>query len=287
MMMKLGFLGPRGTFTEEALRSSVPADKYETVPFSSIQEVIAAVERQEVDKGLVAIENSVEGSVNATLDMMAFDANLLIEEEIVTPVTHNLIGPAGLKPEETKSIVSHPQATAQCRAYIMRRFPGVTIEAANSTAEAVKMVAETGREQTAAIGTALAADLYGLTVLESHIQDFVDNQTRFVILGRDMPAPTSFDKTSIVCFIFEDKPGSLLQILQEFAYRSINLTKIQSRPTRKALGEYCFFVDMEGHVDDELVSEALKCLRCKLRQVKLLGSYPRAPVLRSNSVRLG
>ncbi len=275
---KIGFLGPPGTFTEEALIAAVGPDKYKLVPLASIQEVVAAVERQDVDKGIVPIENSIEGSVNATLDMLAFEANLLIEQEIVKPVDNNLIGRRGTKPDQVRTIISHPQAAAQCRGYIAREFPGAAVEAANSTAEAVKIVAERGDHQAVAVGTTLAAKLYGLSVLERKIQDFPDNQTRFVIVGRQMPKRSGYDKTSIVCFIFENRPGSLLQILQEFAYRSINLTKIQSRPTRKALGDYCFFLDMEGHVEDENVAEALKCLRCKIRQAKLLGSYPRARV---------
>ena len=275
MSRKIGFLGPSGTFTEEALRTT-DIEGAKLVPLPSIQEVIAAVERRDVNKGIVAIENSIEGSVNTTLDMLAFEANLLIGAEIVNSVSHNLIGIRGAKKDKAQTIISHPQATAQCRGYLMRETAGATIEAANSTAEAVKIVAERGDEETMAIGTSLAAKIYGLSILQKKIQDFADNQTRFVIVGREMSKRTGRDKTSIVCFIRKDRPGSLLQILQELAYRSINLTKIQSRPTRKALGDYCFFLDMEGHVEDENIADALKCLRCKIRQVKVLGSYPRA-----------
>lgn len=276
MSNKIGFLGPRGTFHEEAVRSSSILNGSELVSFSSIQDVIAAVERQEVDKGLVAIENLIEGSVNTTLDMLAFDVNLLIEKEIINSVSHNLIGPAGLDKARVEQVISHPHATAQCRAYLMRELPQAKIGATNSTAEAVRMVAEESDGRTAAIGTALAAEVYGVSVLDASIQDVAQNQTRFVLIGREISPATGSDKTSIVCFILEDRPGSLLSILQEFAYRGINLTKIVSRPTRKALGEYCFFVDLEGHVEEPNVADALKCLRCKLRQVKLLGSYPRA-----------
>ncbi len=275
-MSKIGYLGPKGTFTEEALRSVGTAEGDELVAFQSIQDVIAGVERGDADKGIVAIENSIEGSVNTTLDMLAFDANLLIEKEIVRAISHNLIGPRDADRDEIGTIISHPQATAQCRAYLMREFPKALIEAANSTAEAVSLIAASERRDAAAIGTTLAAETYGLEIIDRGIEDMPGNQTRFVIVGREMPGPSGADKTSIVCFIVEDKPGSLLQILQEFAYRNINLTKIQSRPTRQALGDYCFFVDLEGHVEDEQVDEALKCLRGKLRQVKLLGSFPRA-----------
>lgn len=278
MKQKIALLGPAGTLTEEALRKSLDLTNKELVFYNSIQEVIAAVEKREVDKGFVAIENSIEGSVNQTLDMLAFETNLLIEQEFICSVAQNLIVPKNLKKQDIQAIISHPQASAQCRLYLMREFPGVPILAANSTAEAARLVANEPEKKMAAIGTALAAKLYGLKIMAKNIQDFADNQTRFVLLGDKISPRTGYDKTSIVCFIYEDKPGSLLQILQEFAYRYINLTKIQSRPTRKALGEYCFFVDMEGHIEDQPVAEALKCLNCKLRKVKVLGSYPRARV---------
>lgn len=278
MSLKIGFLGPAGTFTEQALHSSYSLNGAEVVPLPSIQDVIAAVERRDVEKGIVAIENSVEGSVNTTLDMLAFDVELKIEKEIISSVRHNLLGRADLDKSEIEVVISHPQATAQCRRYMMREVPGAAIKAANSTAEAVEIVARDGHGRWAAIGTKLAAKLYGLTILDEGIQDVAGNQTRFVVLGRSSAQRTGFDKTSIVCFIHEDRPGSLLAILQEFADRNINLTKIASRPTRGALGEYCFFVDLEGHVDDPTIAEALKCLRSKLTEVKLLGSYPRASV---------
>ncbi len=276
MSFKIGFLGPAGTFTQEALRRAYSSNEVDTVPFPSIQDVIAAVERRAVEKGIVAIENSIEGSVNTTLDMLAFDVQLKIEKEMIIPISHNLLGRSGLNRADIEVVMSHPQATAQCRAYLMRELPKAKIEASNSTAEAAKIVAGANGKAWAAIGTKLAAKLYDLSVLDTDIHDVVGNQTRFVLLGRGTPAPTGFDKTSIVCFIQEDRPGSLLSILQEFADRNINLTKIASRPTRQALGEYCFFVDLEGHAEDELIADALKSLHVKLREVKVLGSYPRA-----------
>lgn len=271
----IGFLGPYGTFTEEALLKLIDSERQEPVPYASIQEVIAAVERNEVDKGFVAIENSIEGSVNTTLDMLTFEADVFIEKEAVAAISHNLIGPKNISKNQVEKIISHPQATAQCRGYLTENFPRAAVEAANSTAEAAKIVSERD-DSYAAIGTVLAAEIYGLKVLDKNIQDFKDNQTRFVLLGREASPPTGSDKTSIVCFIKQDRPGSLLEILQEFAGRDINLTKIQSRPTRKALGEYYFFIDMEGHIDDSTVAGAIDSLRGKLREVKLLGSYPRA-----------
>ncbi|MDI6891669.1 MAG: prephenate dehydratase [Actinomycetota bacterium] len=275
MAIRIGYLGPQGTFTEEALLSAIPLEGKELVSYSTEQEVIYAVERKEADKGIVPIENSIEGSVNVTLDMLTFEASLLIEREIITPIRHYLISSPGMSLKDVSLLISHPQATAQCRGYLAGNLPNIPVVAANSTAEAVKRAAEEGRT-VAAIGTRLAAELNGLVILDSDIQDFKDNKTRFVIVGREAAPRTGNDKTSMVCFIYEDRPGSLLQILQEFAYRYINLTKIQSRPTKKALGDYCFWIDMEGHLEDEAIASAIKCLRCKLRDVKVLGSYPKA-----------
>ena len=273
--MQIGFLGPRGTFTEEALLSVMPVDEENLIPYPTEAMVLHAVEKGEVDKGIVPIENSIEGSVNATLDVLAFEVNLLIEKEIVIPVVHNLIGREGLDLASVKRVVSHPQATSQCRRYLEEKLPRVPIVAASSTAEAVKLVAEENGKSVA-IGPKLAARLYGLSVIEADIADFEENKTRFVLVGKELAKPTGNDKTSVVCFIAEDHPGALLQILNEFAYENINLTKIQSRPTRKALGDYCFFIDMEGHVEDRPVKTALKFLRYRIKEVKVLGSYPRA-----------
>lgn len=275
MSKKVGFLGPRGTFTEEALLSVMKVDLDDLIPFPTERDVIRAVDKGKVAKGIVPIENSIEGSVNSTLDTLAFEAGSVIEREVVISTRHNLIGRKSTHLEDVSTIISHPQATAQCRKYIHKKLPKATVLAANSTAEAVKQVGE-GTSGMVAIGTALAAQIYSLAVLEEDIEDFKDNKTRFVIVGREPASHSGSDKTSLVCFIYEDRPGSLLQILQEFSYRYINLTKIQSRPTKKGLGSYCFWVDLEGHQEDEPISSAIKCLKCKLRGVKVLGSYPRA-----------
>lgn len=271
----IAFLGPPGTYSEEALLKLIDGEPHKLAPQTSIQEVIAAVEKGAADKGFVPIENSIEGSINTTLDMLTFEANVLIEREEVISISNNLLSGKDVSKDKLETIISHPQATAQCRGYLANNFPGIRIEAANSTAEAAKIVAGRG-DNSAAIGTVLAAEIYGLKVLERNIQDFKDNQTRFVLLGDEASPRTGRDKTSVVCFIKQDRPGSLLEILQEFAGRGINLTKIQSRPTRKALGEYYFFIDMEGHIEDEPIAAAIESLRGKLREVKLLGSYPRA-----------
>jgi prephenate dehydratase len=271
-MVRRAFLGPAGTFTEEALLS-LGTGGVEPVPCATIGEVFAAVTSGECADGVVPIENSVEGSVNETLDALAFDHELHVTAEFVRDIHHALVTAPGVRLEDVTAVVSKPEATGQCRAWLAANLPGRAAVAANSTAEAVqRAVAEPGL---AAIGTALAADLYGATVLHRAIEDFEGNQTRFVVIGRGIGERTGNDKTSLALFMQRNKPGALLMILSEFAYGQIDLTKIQSRPTKKQLGEYMFFVDLAGHVDDPQIALALECLRLKLREVKVIGSYPR------------
>ena len=267
------FLGPAGTFTEEALLS-MGMDDMELVPRVSIPDVFDAVESGDADCGIVPIENSIEGSVTATLDMLVFESALKIRGELVRDIHHALIVAPGLGVEQIEKIVSHPQASAQCRRWLARVLAGRPVMAANSTSEAVeKAVKEPG---VAAIGTELAAKLHGGEILFRAIEDHEQNKTRFVLLGKETMAPTGDDKTSLACFIHKDQPGALLQILQEFAYRYLNLTKIQSRPTKEGLGDYMFFIDVEGHQADDNLAKAIECLRCKIADVKVLGSYPMA-----------
>jgi prephenate dehydratase len=272
-MARRAFLGPAGTFTEEALLS-LGVDGVEPVPYATIGEVFAAVASGECESGVVPIENSVEGSVNETLDALAFDHELHVTAEVVRDIHHALVVAPGVSLANVTAIVSKPEATAQCRAWLAGHLGGRPAVAANSTAEAVqRAIAEPGL---AAIGTRLAADLYGGDVLADAIEDYAGNQTRFVVVGRGISERTGHDKTSLALFMQRNKPGALLMILSEFAYGQIDLTKIQSRPTKKQLGEYMFFVDLEGHVDDPAIALALQCLRLKLREVKVIGSYPRA-----------
>ena len=276
--MRYGYLGPAGTFTEEALLSLDGVTAEQLVGYTSVPDIVAAVERGDVDRGMIPIENSIEGSVNVTLDALAFDASSVeITAEVVRPIRHSLLVKQGVTLGDIKAVVSHPHATAQCRGFISSRLSHANVRAANSTAEAAQIVAERGPiDPWAAIGTPLAARLYGLEVLEPDIEDRQENKTRFVLVGRDRPAPSGEDKTSIVCFIEKDRPGSLLAILHEFADRQINLTKLESRPTKERLGEYCFFIDMEGHADEPPVRYALESLRTKILELKVLGSYARA-----------
>lgn len=273
--MTIAYLGPPGSISEEALLANVQVDEGDTVPCLTIEDVFRTVENGGADEGIVPIENSIEGSVNATLDMLAFETELIIEREIVWPVRHQLVThPSVDDLSQITVVVSHPQALGQCRRWVETHLPGIPVHAANSTAEAVeRAVAEPG---VAAIGTKLAAKIHKGRILPEEIEDSRENHTRFIIVGRALMSPTGRDKTSIACFIYEDRPGMLLQILSEFAFRNINLTKIQSRPTKKQLGSYFFFIDLEGHREDREVEDALKFLEQRLRTLKVLGSYPRA-----------
>lgn len=272
-MSRFGYLGPAGTHSHRALLAIVgPED--ETEPCNTIEEVFTAVERGKVEFGLVPIENSVEGAVNATLDSLAFDSELEIQREVVRDIHHALCVAPGVTLSDITQIVSHPQALAQSRRWITSHLLGKPVIAATSTADAVRMATE--QPGVAAIGSEFAAETYGAEVLFDSIEDYAGNQTRFVLVGRGMHERTGEDKTSLALFMKADKPGTLNMILSEFAFAGINLTKIQSRPTRQALGDYMFFIDLTGHVDDENVRLALDCLRLKLRRVKVLGSYPRA-----------
>ncbi len=278
----LGFLGPKGTFTEEALlatlaaapRSTQPAPRI--IPFPSLQDTVQAVADGVVECALVPIENSIEGSVAVTVDLLAHEVdNLQVVREVRLGIRHRLIARQGLKLRDITKVVSHPHANAQCRKWLRDHLPGVEVEAANSTAKAVERVAAVD-EPWAAIGTALAAQEHGCVVLEESIEDHDDNETRFIFLSRmrerqDLSEPY---KTSVVCRILKDQPGALLLILQEFAHRYLNLTKIESRPSKRGLGDYIFLIDLEGRVDDTQVNDALRCLTCKLLEVKVLGSYP-------------
>ena len=276
-MTKLAYLGPPGTFTEEALLALRDERDAELVPMATVPDVVRAVELGDADAGLVPIENSIEGSVNVTLDALAFgDDRIKIQAEVIRRIRHALLGVKGALPDRITDVVSHPHATAQCREYIARALHKANVHAANSTAEAAQDVAARGDDGWAAIGTPLAAELYGLVVLAADIEDRSENASRFVLLGTTRPKPTGSDKTSVVCFIEKDRPGSLLAILHEFSDRQINLTKLESRPTKERLGEYCFFIDMEGHADEPPVQYAIESLRTKILEVKVLGSYPRA-----------
>jgi prephenate dehydratase len=272
--LSVAFLGPAGTFTEEALKTQ-PDLLDGSVAKSTFSEVIDAVASGETDVGFLPIENSIEGTVSATLDSLVFEAELLIQREVVLDIHLNLAAPPGTQLSSIRRVLSFPHASAQCRGFLADRLPGVELVATNSTAEAARIVGEERRPHMAALAPRLAAELYGLEVLEAAIEDHPDNQTRFVLVAREgVPGQSGHDKTSIVCFQREDHPGTLHAILSEFSARSINLSKLESRPTKRGLGNYCFIIDMEGHIADEVVADALRVLHTELAALKFLGSYP-------------
>ncbi|CAN5656573.1 prephenate dehydratase [soil metagenome] len=274
---RVGFLGPHGTFTEQALLTQPDLATAELVVFPTMADVLRATETGEVDLGFVAIENSIEGTVNVTSDTLAFDVDVLIQREVVIPIQQHLMVVPGATLDGITTVSSIPHATAQCRRFLFENLPSVTTVAANSTAEAAGQVAQQGDPTVGAIGNELAAKLYGLEIVARDIEDHPENQTRFVaVRPHVVPPPTGHDKTSIVVAQRQDRPGSLVGILQEFAARRINLTKLESRPTKKGLGDYCFLLDLEGHVADDVVADCLKVLRTKHGDVKFLGSYPSA-----------
>jgi prephenate dehydratase len=275
--LRIGFLGPEGTFHEQALLTQADLAAEELVAMPSIPEVLAAVDSGDVDLGFVGIENSIEGTVTVTVDALTLDHDLLIQREVDLSIQLNLLAPPGVEMSDIERVISFPNAFGQCRNYLARELPGIPTIAENSTAEAARLVGEQQDGRTAAIAPALAAKVYGLDVLAVDIEDHPENQTRFVIVAREgIPAATGHDKSTIVVFQRTDRPGSLLTILQEFAARAINLTKLESRPTKRGLGDYCFIIDLEGHLEDELVADCLRDLRSKVEDVKFLGSYPAA-----------
>jgi prephenate dehydratase len=275
--VRVAVLGPEGTFAEEALRASAPAgEDVDEVPYPTVYETEMAVHHGDVDRAVVPIENSLEGSVTTTLDALADEAGRArIAAEVVRPIVHCLAARPGLGLEDVRRVISHPQAIAQCAGFLRERLPDAETASAPSTADAVRTVAAAS-EPWAALGPRLAAEHYGCDVLAADVQDRSDNFTRFVWLAREGTAPlAAATKTSIVFWGFNDEsPGALVGVLRELADREINLTKIESRPRRVRLGHYMFFADFEGAAGEERVREALDALEKRVQTLKILGSYP-------------
>ena len=272
MKNTIAYLGPAGTFTEEASLAYAPDSC--RLPFSSIPSVAEAVSKEKVNEGIVPIENSVEGSVTDTLDILISDPKLRIRKEIVLPIEHCLLSKPDTEIQNIKNIYSHPQALAQCRMFLDKFFPNSQWVAALSTASAVEQMMETN-SPSGAIGNYRCAKLYGAQILEYSIQDSPNNLTRFIVLAKNDHPQTGTDKTSL-CFSFdEDEPGLLYQVMGIFANRGINLTKVESRPTKQNLGRYIFLIDLDGHKQDKMISEALVSLTDVVSNFKILGSYPR------------
>jgi prephenate dehydratase len=288
--MRVGYLGPEGTFTQEALIHATWASggtpAVEPVPLPSIYETVMAVHAREVERALVPIENSLEGSVNATLDALAIEADdVAIVGELVHPIRHCLIARREIELDEIEVVVSHPQATAQCARFVRTRLGHARVLAGSSTAEAVRMVAEHDGPR-AALGNRLAAERYGCHVLRAGVEDVPDNETRFVWLAPGGTAPGGPGvtdpeigpwKTAIVFWgVGADAPGWLVRSLQEFASRDVNLTRIESRPRKQGLGRYMFFVDLEGRETEPHVADALEAVQMHVQALRVLGSFPSA-----------
>lgn len=272
------YLGPAGTYHDEAARAfahRLGIENPELVECPSLSEVFDCVDRGRTEYGVVATENALEGPVTATLDNFAFRSSATILGEHVLDIHHCLIMHPDATRDDVKTVVSHPQGLGQCRRYLNDKLHGIPTMTVASTADSARRAATD--KSVAGIGNAFAAELYGARVEEACIEDHFGNQTSFALIGRQGHVPVltgTKSKTSLALFLQADRPGALLMILSEFAYAGINLVKIQSRPTKQALGDYMFFVDIEGSTSDLEVQTALNCLRLKLREVKVLGSYP-------------
>ncbi len=273
-MTKIGFLGPRGTFSHEALEEYIKDNKsgYAVCEYSAFPDILQAVQNGELDEGIVPIENSLEGAVNATLDTLAFDVDLMIKAELVIAVKANILVRKGTGLPDIKCILSHPQPLGQCRKYLSANFPNVPVKSVYSTAGAAEEVAAGGGD-CAAIGSAASAEVYGLEILARNIQDRYNNFTRFVVVSHQNGIRSGQDKTSIV-FSTEDKPGSLYRVLDIFNLWDINMSRIESRPSKDQLGRYIFFIDIKGHMEDQDLKDAITMIKRKTSFFKFLGSYP-------------
>jgi prephenate dehydratase len=274
--MRIAYLGPAGTFTEDALGEAASGD-YEPLRTATVHDAILAVERREAERALVPFENSIEGSVRSTLDTLAFDAGgVTIVGEHDFAVRLHLIAREPLDLERVEAVLSHPQPLAQCARFLREQLPGAERRSLSSTAEAVQLVCES-QEPWAAIGSRAAAGLYGGTILREGVEDEEGNVTRFVWIAPAGTEPQGDGtwKTSLVfAELGEDHPGALVDALREFSSRDVNLTRIESRPLRQGFGRYMFFCDLEGAATDSPVAEAIEALRTKAESVRILGSYP-------------
>jgi prephenate dehydratase len=284
---RVGYLGPQGTFSEEALLASAAPEAVEPVPLGSILDTVTALREGAVDWSIVPIENSLEGSISVTLDLLAGEASdVEVVGEALLRVRHSLIAAHRVELAEIDTVITHPQVPGQCAAFLRTELAQARVLPASSTAEAVRTVVGAGERGQAALGTVLAADIYGGTVIREGVQDRDDNETRFVWLARTSaraaPPPLLERagggwKTSLVFWgPGADSPGWLVRCLDEFASRGINLTKIESRPRREQLGSYMFFADLEGRIGDSAVNDALEGVSRLCEEVRVLGSYPSA-----------
>jgi len=275
---RIAFLGPFGTFTEQALRTQPDLAGAELLACRTVPDVLDAVTNGDAEAGFVPIENSIEGMVNFTLDALAFDHELVIVREVVLDIHLCLAARPGVQLDDIKEILSIPVATAQCHRFLREYLPTADVRNAASTAAAAQLVSEDPSPHLGAIAPWVAAERYQLEVLAENIEDHDANQTRFVVVTRSgIPAPTGHDRTALVVYQRADEPGSLISILQEFAARRLNLSNLISRPTKHGgLGDYCFIIFADGHIADDLVADAMRALHAKQGSVKFFGSWPRA-----------
>lgn len=275
---RYAFLGPAGTFTEQALRSLPAARSADLLPFPSVGAALDAVRTGDADAAVVPLENSVEGGVAATLDELSSGDPLMITREILVEVQFSLLVRPGTTVSDIRRVATHPHAEAQCRGWLAAHLPDAEVILETSTAQAAALVAVQGSPYDAAIAAPVAGRTYRLATLATKVADHEGAVTRFVLVARPgAPAPaTGADKTSLVVFIRDNHPGALLELLEQFAARGVDLTRIESRPTGSVLGQYCFSIDAEGHVGDARVGEVLMGLHRTCADVRFLGSYPRA-----------
>jgi prephenate dehydratase len=274
--MRIAYLGPRGTFSEDALKAAIGDQEVEPAPAATVYDAILAVREGEADRALVPFENSIEGAVTATLDTLAVADGVTLVGEYDLPVRPCLIAREEMPLESIEVVVSHPQPTAQSARFLRENLPKAEVRAASSTAEAVRTVAESDKSW-AAIGAESAAELYGAVILRHGVEDEADNVTRFVWVAPDGTVPSGSGRwrTSLVFSeLGEDHPGALVDALQVFSDQEINLSRIESRPLRRGLGRYQFFVDIEGSASEDPLSGAIETLRSKAENVRLLGSWP-------------
>jgi prephenate dehydratase len=280
MEKRIGFLGPQGTFSHEATQTYIESQTkindsditYVLKDFYTIQEVLLGLKLDDIDEAIVPIENSLEGAINVTLDVLAKEDGFYIVDEHIIPINLNLVAKKGTKTEDIRVIVSHPQPLGQCRNYLGNIFQSVIQMEENSTSKAAQRVASEDNTY-AAVTPSIAAKTYGLDILASNIQDSKNNYTRFVIISKVLKEKTGRDKTSIV-FSTENKPGSLYKILDIFSLWDINMTRIESRPAKNELGQYIFFIDIDGHIEDQDVYDALTMVKRKTSFYRFIGSYP-------------
>lgn len=272
---KIAYLGPQGTFSEEALLSQSDLAGCDLIATTTIPDAIRAAAIGDVQYAFVPIENSIEGPVSTTIDELIFGNELYIQREVVLEIHIDLLASPGVRLGDVRTVISFPHAAAQCRRYLTENLSTASVSATNSTADAARIVAEERSLDTAALASPLTAKMYGLQVLAHAIEDQSGNETRFVLVGQhDVPAPSGNDRTAIVCFQRADRPGSLHDMLGAFAAHGVNLTRIESRPTKIALGDYCFVIEIEGHIEDRVVGDALQVLYDELASIRFLGSYP-------------